>query len=101
MLAADGERSAPRVHPMVDVRAGAQLVQRAGFADPVADARSLTVRFASLDRLVGDLRAQGLSNVLARPGPSLSRAAVDTARDVFGSATEETFEIITLTGWKR
>ena len=101
MLAGDGDRPAPRIHPMVDVRAGAQLVQRAGFADPVADARSLTVRFASLDRLVGDLRAQGLSNVLARPGPSLSRAAVDTARDVFGSATEETFEIITLTGWKR
>ena len=101
MLAADGDRPAPRIHPMVDVRAGAQLVQRAGFADPVADGRSLTVRFSSLDRLVGDLRAQGLGNVLARPGPTLGREALEQARTVFGTGTEETFEIITLTGWKR
>ena len=100
MLAADGDRPAPRLHPMVDVRAGAQLVQRAGFADPVADGRSLTVRFSSLDRLVGDLRAQGLSNVLARPGPPLGRDALEVARSAFGSGTKETFEIITLTGWK-
>lgn len=101
MLAADGERPAPRLHPMVDVRAGAQLLQRAGFADPVADARTLAVRYASLDRLVADLRAQGLGNVLARPGPPLGRGALEAARRAFGSGTGETFEIITLTGWKR
>ena len=100
MLVADGDRPAPRLHPMVDVRAGAQLVQRAGFADPVADGRALTVRFSSLDRLVGDLRAQGLSNVLARPGPSLGRDTLASARSAFGFGAEETFEIITLTGWK-
>lgn len=101
MLAADGARPAPRLHPMIDVRAGAQLVQRAGFANPVADGRSLTVRFSSFDRLVGDLRAQGLGNVLARRGPPLGHAALEQARATFGSGTEETFEIITLTGWKR
>ena len=101
MLAADGDRPAPRLHPMVDVRAGAQLIQRAGFADPVADGRSLTVRFSSLDRLVGDLRAQGLTNVLARPGPPLGRYALASARSAFGVGTEDVFEIITLTGWKR
>jgi len=101
MLAADGDRPAPRLHPMVDVRAGAQLVQRAGFADPVADGRSLTVLFSSLERLVGDLRAQGLGNVLARPGPPLGRDALAIAKSVFGAGTAETFEIITLTGWKR
>ena len=101
MLAADGDRPAPRLHPMVDVRAGAQLVQRAGFADPVADGRSLTARFSSLDRLVSDLRAQCLSNVLARPGPPFGRTAVACARSIFGSSTEDIFEIITLTGWKR
>ena len=101
MLAADGDRPAPRLHPMVDVRAGAQLVQRAGFADPVADGRSLSVRFSSLDRLVGDLRAQGLGNVLVRPGPPLRRGVRDAARAAFGSSTEEIFEIVTLTGWKR
>ena len=101
MFAADGDRPAARLHPMVDVRAGAQLIQRAGFADPVADARTLTVRFSSLDRLVGDFRAQGLGNVLTRPGPSLRRGALEHARAIFGTETVETFEMITLTGWKR
>ena len=101
MLAADGERPAPRLHPMVDVRAGAQLLQRAGFADPVADGRTLAVRYASLDRLVADLRAQGLGNVLARLGPPLGRAALALARTTFAREAQESFEILTLTGWKR
>lgn len=101
MLAADGERPAPRLHPQVDVRAGGQLLQRSGFADPVIDSRSLTVRFAGLERLVADLRAQAASNVLARPGPTLTRAALARARAAFGERTAETFEIITLTGWNR
>jgi SAM-dependent methyltransferase len=106
MLEADGERPAPRIHPQIDVRAGAQLLQRAGFADPVADSHTLEVRFGSLDRLVADLRAQGLSNVLADPGPPLSKSALARARAAFAAAgkggrTTERFEIVTLTGWKR
>jgi len=101
MLAADGERPAARLHPMVDVRAGGQLLQRAGFADPVVDSRHLDVRFSSLDSLVHDLRAQGLSNVLASPGPPLTRAALAHANEAFGSSTIERFEILTLSGWKR
>lgn len=106
MLAADGERPAPRIHPQIDVLAGAQLLQRAGLADPVADHRSLIVHFASLAALVADLRAQGLSNVLARPGPPLGRAALALAEQAFAAGasdgrTAECFEIITLTGWKR
>jgi hypothetical protein len=106
VLAADGDRPAPRIHPQVDVRAGGQLLQRAGFADPVIDSRPLDVGFRSLDRLVGDLRAQGLSNVLARSGPPLGKAARDRAREAFAAAgsdgrTVERFEILTLSGWKR
>lgn len=101
MLAADGDRPAPRLHPMVDVRAGGQLLQRAGWADPVVDSRSVDVRFASLGRLIGDLRAQGLGNVLAQPGPNLSRAQYSVVKEQFGTGTTERFEILTLTGWKR
>jgi hypothetical protein len=106
MLAADAERPAPRMHPMVDVRAGAQLLQRAGFADPVADYRTLRASFRSLDRLVADLRAQGLTSVLARGGPPLGRAALECARTAFAAAgddgrTAERFEIVTLSGWRR
>jgi len=63
-----------------DVRAGGQLLQRAGWADPVIDSRRLDVRFGSLGRLVGDLREQGLGNVLANPGPPLSRSALSRRR---------------------
>ncbi|MCB2048154.1 MAG: class I SAM-dependent methyltransferase [Novosphingobium sp.] len=106
MLAADGERPAPRLHPMVDVRAGGQLLQRTGFADPVIDSRPLDVSFRTLDSLVADLRAQGLSNVLADPGPPLGRAALERARAAFAEAgengrTTERFELLTLSGWKR
>lgn len=107
MLAADGERPAARIHPQVDVRAGGQLLQRCGFADPVIDSRPLKVRFSTLDALVADLRAQALSNVLARSGPVLSKAARNSARAEFLSHADnegrvtETFEILTLSGWRK
>ena len=101
LLAGDGERAAPRLHPMVDVRAGAQLLQRAGFADPVADSHPLRVRFANLDQALADLRQQGLGNVLARPGPALTRSSLAMAQNSFGEAVAEQFEILTLTGWSK
>lgn len=106
MLAADGARPAPRLHPAVDVRAGGQLLQRTLFADPVVDQRPVHVAFRGLDRLVGDLRAQGLSNVLADPGPPLGKTALARARQAFAAAgkdgrTVERFEILTLSGWRR
>ncbi len=101
MLAADGDRPAPRLHPAVDVRAGGQLLQRAGWADPVVDSRPLNVRFSSLASLQADLRAQGLTNVLKQGGAALSRNQYIIAKEQFGSGTVECFEILTLSGWRR
>ena len=107
MLAADGDRPAPRLHPQVDVRAGGQLLQRAGWHGPVTDSRSLKVRYGSLASLVCDLRAQGLGNVLADPGPPLSRVGWERAKEAFAAHAEsdgrvtEVFEILTLSGWRR
>ena len=101
MLAADGDRPAPRLHPTVDVRAGGQLLQRAGWADPVIDSRPLSVRFTNLASLVADLRAQALTNVLLQAGPALNRQQYSLAHEHFGAATVETFEILTLSGWRR
>lgn len=107
MLAADGERPSPRLHPMVDVRAGGQLLQRAGFADPVIDSRTVRVRYGTMERLVGDLRAQGLGNSLARHGGGLGKAALARARAAFSEVSDadgrvtETFEILTLSGWAK
>ena len=103
MLAADGDRPAARLHPMVDVRAGGQLLQRCGFANPVIDSRGLDVRYSSLAALAADLRAQGLSNCLASPGPPLTRDAFAKAEEAFMGGEDratEHFEILTLSGWR-
>lgn len=104
MLAAEPERPAARMHPLVDPRAAPGLLQRAGWKDPVVDTHVLKARYASLDRLVHDLRDQGLGSALADRPPPLSRTALERARASFlshagddGKVTE-TFEIITLTG---
>lgn len=104
MLGAELDRPAARFHPLVDHRATPQLLQRAGWKDPVVDTRTLTVRYVGLDRLIADLRDQGLGNALARPAPPLGKVALAGARAAFAARAEadgkvaETFEIITLTG---
>jgi SAM-dependent methyltransferase len=101
MRLADGDRPAPRIHPQVDVRAGGQLLQRAGFSDPVVDSRGFEVRFRSLGGLVADLRAQGLGNVLSRYGPVLGKVAQKRAQEAFAGPVVECFEILTLSGWSK
>jgi hypothetical protein len=104
MLAAEPDRPAARMHPLVDHRAAPQLLQRAGWKDPVVDRHTLAVRYPSLVTLVGDLRDQGLSNALARPAPPLGKAAHARAKAAFALGADysgkvtESFEIITLTG---
>jgi SAM-dependent methyltransferase len=110
MMAADGDRPAARIHPMVDVRSGAALLQRIGFTRQVADQRTVRVRFGgrgdALLSIAADLRAQGQGNAMADRPPPLSRAALQRARtelarhaDADGRVTES-FEILTLTGWR-
>ena len=106
MLAAEPDRPAARMHPLVDNQAASALMQRALFKRQVVDSRTLTASFGSLDRLVSDLRDQGLGSALANPPPALDKAAkaragaafLDTANDQ--GRVLETFEILTLTGWK-
>ena len=104
MLAAEPDRPAARMHPLVDPRAAPQLLLRAGWKDPVVDSRSVQVRFSSLATLVNDLRDQGLGSALDdAPAPLGKRAfmraqASFAARGDDAGKTPETFEIITLTG---
>jgi hypothetical protein len=104
MMAAEPDRPAARLHPLVDPRAAPALLQRAGWKDPVVDTHTLAVRYSSLDRLVADLRDQGLGNALAKPAAPLGKPALARARAAFAERVEadgkttETFEIVTLTG---
>lgn len=96
----------PRVSPFADVRALGGLLQRAGFALPVADSEKLAVRYGGFDRLVRDLRAHGLTNSLnGRARGALRRdtlAAMLAHYAGHNSADGKlvaTFETVYLTGW--
>lgn len=103
--AADGGACA-RIHPQIDVRAAGDLLMRAGFALPVVDSDSVTIRFRHLQALVADLRAMGGTNLLAaRSTKPLTRTAYAAAIADFAGAVDtdgkigETFEIIYMIGW--
>lgn len=92
-----------RLHPQVDPRAGGDLLARAGFALPVADATTLNLSYRTLDRLVADLRASAATNMLAER-QSLTRRAYADAQQAFaalgdGERTTESITLLTLTGW--
>jgi SAM-dependent methyltransferase len=97
----------PRVAPFGDVRELGALLQRAGFALPVADAERTTVRYGNLARLFSDLRAMGETNALAgrrrafSPRKLLAATLADYAAR-FADADGRlrvTFDIIYLTAW--
>jgi NADH dehydrogenase [ubiquinone] 1 alpha subcomplex assembly factor 5 len=100
------EAASPRIHPQIDVRAAGDLLGRAGFALPVVDSETVTVRFPSLARLVNDLRSMGATNLLAaRSKRPLGRFALAAASAEFAAGAEadgktaEQFEILHLSGW--
>ncbi len=57
--------ASPRVSPFPDLRDCASLLQRAGFALPVADAEEIALAYADPVALLRDLRAAGESNAVA------------------------------------
>lgn len=97
----------PRVLPMAEIRDLGGLLQRAGFALPVADSFTKTVLYRDALHLMRDLRAMGEGNALASRLRHPSRRAIFArAAAIYHDtyATPEglipaTFEIITLTGW--
>src|SRR4029079_10371223 len=56
--------ASPRVAPFGDVRAYGALLQRAGFALPVADAERLTLLYPNPREVMREIRALGGGNVL-------------------------------------
>jgi SAM-dependent methyltransferase len=97
----------PRVAPFADTFDAAGLLQRAGFALPVADTDRVTVRYDHPLKLIADLRAMGETNVLIeRARRPLSRAVLARACEIYAERFSDTdgrvratFEILTLTGW--
>jgi SAM-dependent methyltransferase len=57
--------ASPRISPFPDLRDCAALLQRAGFALPVADAEEIALAYATPLALLHDLRAAGETNAVA------------------------------------
>lgn len=110
LLAAEDEITGgafPRVSPFADTVDAAGLLQRAGFALPVADKDRVKVRYAHPIALLRDLRAMGETSVLIdRSRKPLGRKVLLRAMEIYQQRFAEpdgrvpaTFEIITVTGW--
>lgn len=97
----------PRVAPMAEIRTLGGLLQRAGYAMPVADSERLVVTYATPLHLMRELRAMGETNILAaRRRQPMRRATLMRACEIyarhFGGAdgrVRATFEVVFLTGW--
>lgn len=97
----------PRVSPFADLRDMGALLQRAGFALPVADVDSITVTYPSPLALMEDLRGMGESgadrnrrHAFTRRETLLRAAAIYHERHADAAGRiPATFEVIYLTGW--
>lgn len=97
----------PRVSPFAEIRDAGGLLQRAGFALPVADREILTVTYGDVFALMRDLRGCGAANA------AMARRRVTAPRSLFFAAAQRyaerwaepdgripaTFEVIYLAGW--
>lgn len=96
----------PRIAPMGEIRDLGALLQRAGFALPVADGTPLTATYETAFHLMRDLRAMGEGNALtARIRHATRRNILKEAAAIYATTFHDhdrikaTFDIITLTGW--
>jgi SAM-dependent methyltransferase len=110
LLAAEAEVSGGaglRVSPFADAIDAAGLLQRAGFALPVADIDRVTVRYDHPLKLLADLRAMGETNALTdRARRPLSRPVLARLCEIYterfalpDGRIPATFEIISAAGW--
>lgn len=109
-LAAEAELlggASPRVAPFADVRDLGGLLQRAGFALPVADSDVVTVTYENPFALMREVKAMGASNMLvARSRVPVTRRLLFRAAEIYAERfaldngrVPATFEILTLTAW--
>jgi len=99
--------ASPHVSPFVDIREAGGLLQRAGFALPVADTDTITARYDSALHLMADLRGMGEANALTqRRRVPMRRAVISRALEIYQTRFADpdgrvraSFEIVYLSGW--
>jgi NADH dehydrogenase [ubiquinone] 1 alpha subcomplex assembly factor 5 len=104
---AEAGGASPRLSPFAELSDAAGLLQRAGFALPVADIDTITVTYSDGFALMHDLRGMGEANAaLERPKGFARRKMFLSAAERYAAlyADEDgripaTFQILYLTGW--
>lgn len=96
-----------RVAPFIDVRDGGGLLQRAGFALPVADLENHVVRYSDPLALMREIKKLGASNPLAeQPARMTMPGVLAAALEAYGRIASDpdgrvraTMQIVWLSGW--
>lgn len=99
--------ASPRVAPFADVRTLGGLLQRAGFALPVADCENLTVTYKDALSAMREVKALGWSNALqSRSRVPVTRTLLahaagqyETAARRTGGRVQMSLNIVHVTGW--
>src|SRR5690349_5810740 len=97
----------PRVSPFADLRDAAGLLQRAGFALPVADGEAIDIEYENALALRRDLGAMGEANLVIERRRGFSRRttllrAAEIYAERFANPSGRvtaTFEVLFLHGW--
>lgn len=97
----------PRVSPFAEVRALGALLQRAGFALPVADSERTSVSYREFSTLMSDLRSLGeASTLVERDRRGLRRDVLAAMLEAYArrhgnnaGKLQASFDLVTLTGW--
>ena len=98
----------PRVSPFADLRDAAGLLQRAGFALPVADSETVDVEYSDALALMRDLSAMGEGNLVVERRRGLARrSTLLRAAEIYGERftlpsgrVVASFEVLFLHGWR-
>jgi SAM-dependent methyltransferase len=95
-----------RVDPFIDIRQAGSLLQRAGFALPVADIEHHVVRYGTVVALIDDLRAMGATSVRTGSSRPLPHGLMEKLGAVYAERFADadgrlraSFNFVHLTGW--
>ena len=95
-----------RVDPFGTVQQYGALLQQTGFALPVIDHEIMTIRYASMQGLIDELRAMGSTYTVNGSKPAMERGIFLRAAELYAQKFSDpdgkiraTFECIYLSGW--
>lgn len=99
--------ASPRIYPFADIREVGALLQRVGFALPVADVEDITIRYNTMFDLINDLKAMGMQNALFnRSRRPVSKRFFLRAAEIYAQQFSDPdgrirahFSFIWLSGW--